>query len=61
IKIKKLIPKLENVLKNYNTLSIEGKNELLKSIIKEAIYSKKKKCKKGSREDYFELEITLNI
>jgi len=61
IKIKKLIPKLENVLKNYNTLSIEGKNELLKSIIKEAIYSKKKKCKKGSGEDYFELEITLNI
>ena len=61
IKIKKLIPKLENVLKNYNTLSIEGKNELLKSIIKEAIYSKKKKCKKGSGEDHFELEITLNI
>ena len=61
IKIKKLIPKLENILKNYNTLSIEGKNELLKSIIKEAIYSKKKKSKKGSNEDYFELEITLNI
>ena len=61
IKIKKLIPKLENVLKNYNTLSIEGKNELLKSIIKEITYTKKKKSKKGSNEDYFELEITLNI
>ena len=36
----------ENVLKNYNELSIEGKNELLRSIVKEAIYSKKKKCKK---------------
>ena len=61
VKVKRLIPKLENVLKNYNTLSIEGKNELLRSIVKEAIYSKKKKCKKGSSEDYFELEITLNI
>ena len=61
IKIKKLIPKLENILNNYNTLSIEGKNELLKSIIKEITYTKKKKSKKGSNEDYFELEITLNI
>ena len=61
VKVKRLIPKLENVLKNYNTLSIEGKNELLRSIVKEAIYSKKKKCKKGSIEDYFNLEITLNI
>ncbi|MDU2112812.1 MAG: hypothetical protein E7E92_09875, partial [Clostridiales bacterium] len=61
VKIKKSIPKLENVLKNYDSLNIEGKNELLKSIIKEVIYSKKKKCKKGSDEDYFELEITLNI
>lgn len=61
VKIKKMIPKLENVLKNYNKLSIEGKNELLKSVIDKVVYTKTEKCKRGSEEDTFSLDIILKF
>lgn len=61
IRIKKMIPKLENVIKNYDKLSIEGKNELLKSVIDKVIYTKTEKCKRGSTGDNFSLDIILKL
>ena len=56
-----LINKFCNLTEGQQKIILNKIDELIKSIIKEVIYSKKKKCKKGSDEDYFELEITLNI
>ena len=61
VKIKKMIPKLENVLKNYHKLSIEGKNELLKSVIDKVIYTKLERCKRGAEEDNFSLDIVMKF
>lgn len=61
VKIKKMIPRLENVMKNYNKLSVEGKNELLKSVIEKVVYTKTEKCKKGSEDDKYNLDIILKL
>lgn len=62
IKIKKSIPILQNCLKKYNTLTIPQKNQLLKTIINKAYYTKKE----GGRwnheaRDKFKLEIDTKI
>lgn len=61
--IKKQIPKLEKCINNYYSLeTVEEKNNLLKSIIKRIVYTKKEK---GSHDksliDKFKLEIELII
>lgn len=59
-KIKNIIPKLEEVLKNYNTsLTAEDRNNLLKSVINEAHYLKT--VKGHNHEDEFTLKIDIKL
>ena len=53
IKISNAIPILEKVLDKYNTLDVESKNKLLKSIIDHIVYEKTDKD--------FKLDITLKV
>ena len=43
IKYKKAVPKLENCIKKYHTLTIAQKNEMLKNLIDKVIYTKKER------------------
>lgn len=59
---KKSIPILEECLKDYDTLSIPEKNQLLKSIIEKVVYSKTTRLNwRVEAEDDMELEIHMNI
>ena len=62
-KIIQAIPKIENCLKTYHTLSIEDKNKLLKSIIKKAYYLKTATGGRWNKEaqDNFSIELELNL
>lgn len=58
--IKNVIPKIENVLKNYNVdLTAEDKNNLLKSVINKAYYLKTTKGR--GHEDEFNLKIDIKL
>ena len=58
--IKKRIPKLQKCLKDYDILSPEDKNKLLKTIVKEIRYRKDfGGRKKGHNVDEFTLDITF--
>lgn len=60
-KIIQAIPRIENCLKTYPTLSIEDKNKLLKSIIKKAYYLKTESGGRWNKDaqDKFTLELEL--
>lgn len=60
IKIKKSIPILSKCIQNYDKVSIEEKNQLLKSIISKVIYTKKEKSTKNKTAK-FELEIHTKL
>lgn len=51
LKYKKAIPKLEECLKEYNNMSIPGKNESLKSIIERITYYKTKRLNWRKKEE----------
>ena len=58
ITVTEFIPKVQNVLDSYGTVSVEDKNKLLKSVLTKAVYRKSKIGKKnGIDADSFELEI----
>lgn len=62
VKYKKAIPKIENCVKKYNTLSINEKNELLKGIIKKIEYNRTSGGRWNEEgQDNFEIKIELNI
>lgn len=56
----KAIPILSECLKEYHTLSVADKNDLLRAIIERAVYSKEESAR-WKREDNFNLEIFLRI
>lgn len=60
-KIIQAIPKIENCLKTYHTLDIEGKNKLLKSIISKSYYFKTETGGRWNKDaqDSFVLEFEL--
>lgn len=57
---KKAIPKINECLDTYHTLSIQDKNEVLKSLIEKIIYTKFEGGRWNPNAD-FQLEIFLNI
>lgn len=59
--IKKMIPNLEKCVAEYDNLSVENKNKLLKSIIKEVIYYRDKPALRNQPKDNFKLVIKLRI
>ena len=60
IRYKKAIPKLSLCVNNYDSLSIENKNKLLKTIIDKVIYTKTEKSTKKNKIT-FKLKIYLKI
>lgn len=60
IRYKKAIPKLSLCLNNYESLSIENKNKLLKTIIREIKYFKTEKSTKEKKQT-FKLKLYLTI
>lgn len=60
IRYKKAIPKLSLCVNNYDSLSIENKNKLLKTIIDKIIYTKTEKSTKANKIT-FKLKIYLKI
>lgn len=60
IRYKKAIPKLSLCVNNYDSLSIENKNKLLKTIIDKVIYTKTEKSTKKNKIT-FKLKIFLKI
>ena len=60
-KIIQAIPKIENCLKIYDTLTTEEKNKLLKTIINKAYYLKNKAGNRWDKDtqDKFTLELEL--
>ena len=56
-----IIPKLEEVLKEYWNLNPEKKNKLLKSIITKIIYNKDEGIRKGQIDDKFSVKIYITI
>lgn len=60
IRYKKMIPKLSLCLNNYDNLSIENKNKLLKTIIDKIIYTKTEKSTKANKIT-FKLKLYLKI
>lgn len=60
IRYKKAIPKLEDCLNEYDTMSIPQKNESLKSIIERIIYSKTKRLTRR-KNDEDDMEITVHL
>lgn len=61
-KYDELIPKLETAIKLYDKLSIQEKNDLLKSIIKKIYYLKTDNCRwDKSKINDFSIEIQLKI
>lgn len=60
IRYKKAIPKLSLCVNNYDSLSIENKNKLLKTIIDKVIYTKTEKSTKANKVT-FKLKIYLKI
>ncbi|WP_304068653.1 recombinase family protein [Megamonas hypermegale] len=62
VKYKKAIPILERCLEQYDRLSVAGRNELLRSIVKEIKYSKSKAGRFGENSEYqFRLDVDLLI
>lgn len=59
IKYKKAVPKLENCIKKYHTLTIAQKNEMLKNLIDKVVYTKKERGTVHNTENIgkFTLEI----
>ena len=60
IMYKKMIPKLDLCIKKYDSLSIEHKNKLLKSILNEVIYVKNEKSTKKTKTN-FKLKLNLKL
>lgn len=60
IRYKKAIPKLSLCVNNYDSLSIENKNKLLKTIIDKIIYTKTEKSTKKNKIT-FKLKVYLKI
>ena len=61
-KYKKAIPKLQDCLEKYHTLSIAEKNIVLKSLIEKIVYSKSVRMNwRKDIEDDTELEITMSL
>ena len=60
-KIIQAIPKIENCLKTYDTLNVEEKNKLLKTIINKAYYLKDEAGSRWNKDaqDKFTLELEL--
>lgn len=56
-KIKDVIPRIKNIIKNYNTYSVEDKNAILRGIIAKVYYTKNVKGK--GHESDFELKIIM--
>lgn len=63
IKYKKAVPKLESCLEKYNNLTIPKKNEMLKDIIEEVIYTKNERGHRNTPEnnDKFKLQIKMKL
>ncbi len=60
IMYKKMIPKLDLCIKRYDSLSIEHKNKLLKSILNEVTYVKTEKSTKKNKTK-FKLKLNLKL
>lgn len=60
-RLETFIPRAQNLLENYATLSVEDRNILLKELIDHIDYTKDKPCKKGIDKDTLSLRIYPRI
>lgn len=60
-KITSAVPILSKVLADYYTVSIEERNQLLKSIVNKIVYSKNVACYNSKNHIHFNLDINLKV
>lgn len=59
--IRRLVPNIERCLKEYYSLDVKGKNQLLKSIIEKVTYSRSFRALRNTSKEDFELIIKLRF